>query len=68
MSIGAPAGRIATAAVLAAVGLGLFWLSGRRPTAVPVVRCPIHGIAYDTELEVCPDCARTSEALKGRES
>lgn len=70
MSTGAPAGQIATAAVLAAVGLGLglLWLSGRRPTAVPVVRCPIHGIAYDTELEVCPDCARTSEALKGRES
>jgi hypothetical protein len=70
MSAGAPAGRIATAAVLAAVGLGLglLWLSGRRPAAVPVVRCPIHGIAYDTELEVCPDCARTSEALKGRES
>ena len=70
MSAGAPAGRIATAAVLAAVGLGLglLWLSGSRPAAVPVVRCPIHGIAYDTELEVCPDCARTSEALKGRES
>jgi len=70
MSTGAPAGQIATAAVLAAVGLGLglLWLSGRGPTAVPVVRCPIHGIAYDTELEVCPDCARTSEALKGRES
>jgi len=44
------------------------WLSGRRPTAVPVVRCPIHGIAYDTELEICPDCARTSEAPRGRES
>lgn len=68
MSVGAPAGRIATGAVLAAVGLGLLRLSGRGPTAVPVVRCPIHGIAYDTELEVCPDCARTSEALKGRES
>ena len=34
--------------------------------AVPMVRCPIHGIAYDTELEICPDCARTSEAPKGR--
>jgi hypothetical protein len=70
MSAGAPAGRVAAAAVLAVagLGLGLLWLSGRRSAAVPVVRCPIHGIAYDTDLEVCPDCARTSEALKGRES
>jgi hypothetical protein len=62
--------RVAAAAVVAAagLGLGLLWLAGPRPAAVPVVRCPIHGIAYDTELEVCPDCARTSEALKGRES
>ncbi len=21
-------------------------------------RCPIHGVAYDPELEVCPDCAK----------
>jgi hypothetical protein len=70
MSAGAPAGRVAAAAILAVagLGLGLMWLSGRRPAAVPVVRCPIHGIAYDTELEICPDCARTSEAPKGRES
>ena len=70
MSAGGPAGRIAAAAILAVagLGLGLVWLSGRRPTAVPVVRCPIHGIAYDTELEICPDCARTSEAPRGRES
>lgn len=49
-----------TAAVLATAGaallLGLF---RRRPAPVPVVRCPIHGIAYDTELEVCPECAKT---------
>lgn len=70
MSAGGPAGRIAAAAILAVagLGLGLTWLSGRRPTAVPVVRCPIHGIAYDTELEICPDCARISEAPRGRES
>lgn len=23
-----------------------------------IARCPIHGIAYDIELEECPDCAR----------
>jgi hypothetical protein len=70
MSAGALAGRIAATAILAVagLGLGLVWLSGRRPPAVPVVRCPIHGIAYDTELEICPDCARSSEAPKGRES
>ena len=65
MGTGAPVARVAAAAGL---GLGLLWLAGRRPAAVPVVRCPIHGIAYDIELEVCPDCARTSEALKGSES
>lgn len=70
MGAAAPAGRIAAAVILAAAGLGLSlrWLAGRRPAAVPVVRCPIHGIAYDSELEICPDCARTSEAPKGRES
>jgi hypothetical protein len=23
-----------------------------------IVRCPIHGIAYDEELEGCPECAK----------
>ena len=23
-----------------------------------IVRCPIHGIAYDEELEDCPECAK----------
>ena len=36
--------------------------SRNRPPPVPVVRCPIHGIAYDTELEICPDCAKTQPA------
>jgi hypothetical protein len=70
MSTGAPASRVAAAAIVAvaAVGLGLRWRSGRRAPAVPVVRCPIHGIAYDTELEICPDCARAPGAReKGTE-
>jgi hypothetical protein len=25
-----------------------------------IVRCPLHGIAYDAELEECPDCARAT--------
>jgi hypothetical protein len=29
------------------------------------VRCPIHGIAYDTELEVCPECAKTQTVTGG---
>jgi hypothetical protein len=66
MNASAAAGRVATAVALAAVGAGLrvLWRSARRTPTVPVVRCPIHGIAYDTELEVCPDCARTTEARK----
>jgi hypothetical protein len=50
------------AAVTVALGWGLRWLSRRRPAPVAVVRCPIHGIAYDAELEVCPDCAKVDGA------
>lgn len=53
-----------TAAVLAtaAAGLAVAWVRRRRLAPVPVVRCPIHGIAYDAELEMCPDCAKTQGA------
>jgi hypothetical protein len=54
------AGAVAASAV--ALGLGLRWLGGRRPAPVAVVRCPIHGIAYDAELEVCPDCVKVDGA------
>ena len=62
-----PVNRLVAAAVLAAagVGLGLLWRSGAQAAAPPVVRCPIHGIAYDADLEICPDCARTREAPRG---
>lgn len=43
------AGAVAAAAV--ALGLGLLWLVGRRPAPVAMVRCPIHGIAYDPHRE-----------------
>jgi len=57
----AQVGRVVTAAVLTTAGAALMvgLLFRRRPTPVPVVRCPIHGIAYDTELEMCPECAKT---------
>ena len=60
MNAYAASGRVAAAVVLAMAGLGvgLLMLGGRRATPLPVVRCPIHGIAYDAELEVCPDCAK----------
>lgn len=59
----AQVGRAVTAAVLATAGAALvIGLFRRRPAPVPVVRCPIHGIAYDTELEICPDCAKTQPA------
>lgn len=67
MNACAASGRVATAVLLAmgGLGLGLFLLGGRRATPLPVVRCPIHGIAYDAELEVCPDCAKM-DAVGGK--
>lgn len=62
----AASGRVAAAVVLAVaglgLGLGLRWLGGRRAARIPVSRCPIHGIAFDAELEICPDCAKTDAA------
>jgi hypothetical protein len=64
MNAYAASGRIATAVVLAmgGLGLGLLLLGGRRSAPISVARCPIHGIAYDPELEACPDCAKTDAA------
>jgi hypothetical protein len=31
---------------------------------VRVMRCPIHGVAYDSEREVCPDCAKGAPPRK----
>jgi len=64
MNVGAASGRVAAAVVLAmgGLGLGLLLRAGRRGTPLPVVRCPIHGIAYDAQLEACPDCAKTDAA------
>ena len=67
MNACAASGRVAAAVLLAmgGLGLGLFLLGGRRAPPLPVVRCPIHGIAYDAELEVCPDCAKM-DAVGGK--
>jgi hypothetical protein len=64
MNAGAASGRVVAAVALAmgGLGLGLLLRAGRRATPPPVVRCPIHGIAYDAELEACPDCAKTDAA------
>lgn len=64
MNACATSGRIAAAVALAVggLGLGLLLMSGRRADPLPVARCPIHGIAYDAELEICPDCAKTDAA------
>jgi hypothetical protein len=64
MSAYATSGRVAAAGALAMAGLGvgLLLLGGRRAAPLPVARCPIHGIAYDAELEICPDCAKTDAA------
>ena len=67
MSTYAHVGRAVTAAVLATAGAALIMrlVSRRRPAPMPVVRCPIHGIAYDTELEMCPECAKTQATAPG---
>ena len=31
----------------------------RRPGGPRVTRCPIHGVAYDADLEMCPECAKS---------
>jgi hypothetical protein len=42
--------------------------AGRAVSDLQVVRCPIHGIAYDAQLEVCPECAKPASAEIGRPS
>jgi hypothetical protein len=49
----------------ATVALATLVWRGRARRSVPdlrVVRCPIHGIAYDAQLEVCPECAKPASA------
>jgi hypothetical protein len=63
--------RLLRLAVLEGLAALVAWLGpGRRRDAgepvragghLDIARCPLHGIAYDRELEVCPDCARLDE-------
>ena len=59
--------RVAVAATLAAAVVGVvLWLAraGRGPDVtragghLNIVRCPVHGISYDAELEECTECAK----------
>lgn len=69
MSTYARIGRVVAAAMIATTcaALALAWLYRPDHEPVPIVRCPIHGIAYDAELEVCPECAKTWAAATGPE-
>jgi hypothetical protein len=59
--------RIAVAATLAAAVVGAaIWLARagrghgvtRAGGHLNIVRCPVHGISYDAELEECTECAK----------
>jgi hypothetical protein len=55
--------RILGVVVSVAIGWLLLHVWGRGPTrpSVPnlaIVNCPLHGIAYDADREVCPSCAK----------
>ena len=64
MNVMQASGRAAAVVVLAIAALvvGGRVARARRADPIPVSRCPIHGIAFDAELEVCPDCAKTDAA------
>jgi hypothetical protein len=63
MTVPIAAQRVATAVLVVAAGIGVGrWLRDRRPAPRPITRCPLHGIAYDTDREMCPDCAKTGAA------
>lgn len=59
-------------AMLGAVAVAMATLVWRGRAArlvsdLQVVRCPIHGIAYDAHLEVCPECAKPASADTGQQ-
>ena len=57
--------RLVPASILVALAAGLAVPLLRRAAARPaplIVRCPLHGIAYDPELEVCPECVKPPAA------
>lgn len=63
-------GALGAAGVLAALVLALGRGGGgrgprRRGGHLEIVRCPVHGIAHDVELEACPECAKAGEIEPG---
>jgi hypothetical protein len=67
MNAGRISARMAGAVILSVAALGLGWRLARipGPARLALTRCPIHGIAYDAELEACPNCAKPA-AVGGR--
>jgi len=63
-----------TLAVASGATFALWWGGGLRPRPEPtraggrfrIVQCAIHGIAYDSELETCPECAKAGGSRGGR--
>lgn len=51
---------VAAAVILAGVVVGLGRRLVRSGGSAPLrlARCPIHGITYDSDLEVCPSCTK----------
>lgn len=44
---------------LAVVIASRLFQGARRPGGPAVTRCPIHGVAYDVNIEMCPECAKS---------
>jgi hypothetical protein len=51
-------GKVLVGAVL---GGAAVWMlrRGPKPSGPPIARCPVHGVAYDADLEVCPECSKS---------
>jgi hypothetical protein len=66
--------RLGVLLAVIAGALVALWGGRRRPRPMParpgvrarIARCPIHGIAFDSELEACPDCAKAVGAPGAR--
>jgi hypothetical protein len=59
-------GRLVLVSAIAGLVAALLEVPGRRPRrqapGLSIVRCTLHGIAYDPNLETCPECAKGAPA------